>query len=217
MNEKLGLQFQISNALFPISNVQRLDGLREKLESLTVQEQENEVVRQRFGYFTVAMLIFIVDQITKYLATKHLDTGFIYGASMPVIDGVFHLTYVENAGIAWGLFADAGRGGKFVLGAISLIAATGIIVYAVRTPVSERWTHWGLTLILGGVLGNLTDRLYNGAVVDFLDFTIGSYKWPTFNIADMAISLGALILIIDALRSPSDDERPQPAQNLSHE
>jgi signal peptidase II len=114
------------------------------------------------------------------------------------------------------LFADAGRGGKFVLGAISVIAATGIIVYAVRTPVSERWTHWGLTLILGGVLGNLTDRINHGAVVDFLDFTIGSYKWPTFNIADMAISLGALILIVDALRSPPEEGRPQPTQSLSN-
>ncbi len=181
------------------------------MESLTVREREHNIVRQRFGYLVVAMLIFIVDQITKYLATQHLDTGLIYGASVPVIDGFFHLTYVENAGIAWGLFADAGRGGKFVLGAISLIAATGIIVYAVRTPVSERWTHWGLTLILGGVLGNLTDRIHNGAVVDFLDFTIGSYKWPTFNIADMAISVGALILIVDALRSPTEEGRPQPA------
>jgi signal peptidase II len=181
-----------------------------------MQGRGNQVVRQRFGYLLTAVAIFLIDQFTKYLATKHLATGFVYGESLPIIDGFFHLTYVENAGIAWGLFADAGRGGKFVLGAISVIAATGIIVYAVRTPVSERWTHWGLTLILGGVLGNLTDRINHGAVVDFLDFTIGSYKWPTFNIADMAISLGALILIVDALRSPPEEGRPQPTQSLSN-
>ncbi|MBI3949078.1 MAG: signal peptidase II [Acidobacteria bacterium] len=182
-----------------------------------MQERQSQVVRQRFSYLLAAIAIFVIDQFTKYLATRYLDTGLVYGESLPIINGFFHLTYVENAGIAWGLFADAGRGGKFVLGAISIIAATGIILYAVRTPVSERWTHWGLTLILGGVLGNLTDRLNHGAVVDFLDFTIGSYKWPTFNIADMAISLGALILIVDALRSSPEDSRPQPVQSLSNE
>lgn len=182
-----------------------------------MRQRENQVVKQRFGYLMAAIGIFLIDQFTKYLATTYLGTGSTYGQSVPLIDGFFHLTYVENAGIAWGLFADAGRGGKFVLGAISLIAATGIIVYAVRTPTSERWTHWGLTLILGGVLGNFTDRLNHGAVVDFLDFTLGSYKWPTFNIADMAISLGALILIVDALRSPPEGSRTRPAQSLPNE
>jgi signal peptidase II len=182
-----------------------------------MRQQENQVVRQRFGYLIAAMAIFLIDQFTKHVATAQLATGLSHGLSKPVIDGFFNLTYVENAGIAWGLFADTGQGGRVVLGAISLIAATGIIVYAVRTPTSERWTHWGLTLVLGGVLGNLTDRLMHGAVVDFLDFTIGWYKWPTFNIADMAISLGALILIVDALRSPSEESRAQPTPSLPSE
>jgi signal peptidase II len=182
-----------------------------------MQERESQMVKQRFGYLVAALVIFLIDQLTKYLATNYLASGFVYGDSVSVIDGFFRLTYVENAGIAWGLFADAGRGGKLVLGAISLIAATGIIVYAVRTPVSEHWTHWGLTLILGGVLGNLTDRLSRGAVVDFLDFTIVSYKWPTFNLADMAISIGAVILIVDALRSPPEERRAPPAPRLPPE
>lgn len=168
------------------------------------------MVKQRWGYLMAALVIFLLDQWTKSLATTYLALGSVTGGSVPVIEGIFRLTYVENAGIAWGLFAEAGRGGKWMLGAISLIAATGIIVYAVRTPVSERWTHWGLTLILGGVLGNLTDRLSRGAVVDFLDFTILSYKWPTFNIADMAISIGAVVLIVDALRSPAEERHAQP-------
>jgi len=182
-----------------------------------MQGPRSQIVKQRFGYLVAAMAIFALDQLTKYLATKYLASGFLYGDSVPVIGGFFHFTYVENAGIAWGLFAETGRGGKFVLGAISLIAATGIIVYAVRTPVSEHWTHWGLTLILGGVLGNLTDRLSRGVVVDFLDFIIVSYKWPTFNIADMAISIGAVILIVDALRSPPEERHAQPAPNLPNE
>ncbi|RMG47978.1 MAG: signal peptidase II [Acidobacteria bacterium] len=173
-------------------------------------------IKQRFGYLSAAVIIYLLDQLTKALATHYLpEAGYHQGVS--VIDGFFHLTYVENAGIAWGLFADAGTGGRLALGAISFIAATGIILYAVRTPVSERVTHWGLTLVLGGVLGNLTDRLVRGAVIDFLDFTIGSYRWPTFNIADMAISVGAAILILDALRSPKTERQAHPVEGLPSE
>jgi signal peptidase II len=167
-----------------------------------MMEKQNAQAKTRFKYLTGAALIFLIDQITKYLATR-----LHYHSSVSVIDGFFNLTYVENSGIAWGLFADAGAGGKWVLGAISLIAAAGIVIYAVRTPTSERLTQWGLTLVLGGVMGNLIDRIMRGAVVDFLDFTIGAYRWPTFNVADMAISLGAVILIVDALRSSPEEKR----------
>ncbi|HXF03821.1 MAG TPA: signal peptidase II [Blastocatellia bacterium] len=153
-------------------------------------------VKARFHYLILTLGVYLADQVTKRLAEALREHP-----SVPLIPDFFHLTYVENAGIAWGLFADAGHGGRLVLSLISLIAATGIAIYALRTPVNEKLTHWGLALVLGGVLGNLTDRLFRGAVVDFLDFTIGEFKWPTFNIADAAISIGALILIADALRS----------------
>lgn len=153
-------------------------------------------MKERLNYFTVAALIFLADQVSKYWATKLEDHPGIQ-----VVDGFFHLIYVENSGIAWGLFSDAGALGRVVLGVVSLVAAVGIFLYAVRTPPSERTTLWGLSLVLGGVLGNLTDRVLRGAVIDFLDFNLGSYKWPTFNLADMVISLGAIILIVDAIRA----------------
>ena len=156
-------------------------------------------MKERLNYFTVASLIFVLDQFSKSWASTLQNRP-----GVPVIDGFFHFSYVENAGIAWGLFSDAGLAGKVVLGAISVVAALGIFLYAIRTPPAERITLWGLSLVLGGVLGNLTDRVARGAVFDFLDFTIGNYKWPTFNLADLVISLGAVILIVDALRSAPD-------------
>jgi signal peptidase II len=152
-------------------------------------------------YFALALAIYAADQYTK-----HLATGLKHEPSLPIIPGLLHLTYVENAGIAWGLFADAGPDGRWVLSLISGIAALGIVLYALRTPLQERLTQWGLALVLGGVLGNLTDRLLRGAVVDFLDIFIGRYRWPTFNIADLVITTGALLLLADALR-PSPEAR----------
>ena len=156
-------------------------------------------MKDRLSYFTMAALIFLADQMSKYWASR-LENH----PGIPVIDGLFHFSYVENSGIAWGLFSEAGALGRVVLGTISLLAAVGIFLYAVRTPLSERTTLWGLSFVLGGVLGNLTDRVMRGAVIDFLDFNLGSYKWPTFNLADIVISLGAIVLIIDALRSTPD-------------
>jgi signal peptidase II len=151
--------------------------------------------------------IYVIDQVTKHLATALENRP-----DQMVIPGFFHLTYATNPGIAWGLFADAGEGGRYILSLISLIAATGIAVYALRTPVNEKLTHCGLALVLGGVLGNLTDRIFRGFVIDFLDFTVANYKWPTFNIADMVITIGALILITDALRSTPEPSTEQQAE-----
>jgi len=156
---------------------------------------------RRPHYFALSLAIYAADQYTK-----HLATGLKHEPSLPVIPGLLHLTYVENAGIAWGLFADAGSDGRWILSLISLIAALGIALYAIRTPLQERLTQWGLALVLGGVLGNLTDRLFRGAVVDFLDLFIGHYRWPTFNLADVVITAGALLLLADALR-PSSETR----------
>lgn len=158
---------------------------------------------KRHHYFALSGGLYLADQYTK-----HLATGLKHEPSLPVIPGLLHLTYVENTGIAWGLLADVGADGRWLLTFISAIAALGIALYALHTPPQERLAQWGMALVLGGVLGNLTDRLFRGAVVDFLDLFIGRYRWPTFNLADLVITLGALLLLADALR-PSPELRPQ--------
>ncbi len=132
----------------------------------------------------MAIPILILDQTTKYLVSIRL----LEGETIPVINGVFHITLVHNKGIAFGLFQASS--GIFV--AISIMV-TSFIIY-----LNYRWLEKGgavpciFGLIVGGAVGNLIDRFRFGHVVDFLDFRI----WPVFNVADSAISIGTIILII---------------------
>ena len=138
----------------------------------------------------ILVLILVLDQATKYLASINL----LEGETIPVINGIFHITLVHNRGAAFGLFQA--YSGVFVV--LSIIVAS-LILY-----LNYRWVNKGtlvtcvLALIVGGAIGNLIDRLRLGYVVDFLDFRV----WPVFNIADSAISIGTIILIIYIIKKP---------------
>lgn len=138
----------------------------------------------------ILVLILVLDQATKYLASINL----LEGQTIPVINGIFHITLVHNRGAAFGLFQA--HSGVFVV--LSIIVAS-LILY-----INYRWVNKGtlvtcvLALIVGGAIGNLIDRLRLGYVVDFLDFRI----WPVFNVADSAISIGTIVLIIYIVKKP---------------
>lgn len=125
-----------------------------------------------------------MDQLTKALA----QTLLVPGASHPVIPNIFHLTFVENQGIAFGLFQGADR----ILLVIITISIMVLVAIGFRTPSAQTGTHTGIGLILGGALGNWIDRIRIGAVIDFLDFRI----WPVFNLADTAITIGIGIFLL---------------------
>jgi len=136
----------------------------------------------------------VADQLTKHV----ILSSFTPGQSLPVIPSVLHLTYIQNTGAAFGLF----RGMTAILAVLSFIAAAWIV----RELRVGRMRHdariWALALVLGGAAGNLIDRIVYGYVVDFIDLLI----WPVFNVADSAITLGVLWLLIPALlqrRRPS--------------
>ncbi|MCG3204733.1 MAG: Lipoprotein signal peptidase [Elusimicrobia bacterium] len=112
----------------------------------------------------------------------------------------FSLTHVENTGIAFGLFQ--GRNLFFLV--LGLSVMTGLIIYAVRLRHEDRFTSLVLAGVLGGALGNLLDRIFYGAVTDFLDFYWGSHHWPSFNVADSTICVGMVLLAYKAFqKSPS--------------
>lgn len=115
---------------------------------------------------------------------------------MPLVPGIFHLTLVENTGVAFGLFR--GQGLAVTLATLAVLGGLGWS--ALRSPRQRerpgRWTVLGLGLILGGALGNLIDRARLGAVVDFLDFRV----WPVFNVADSCITVGAALVALQLLR-----------------
>ena len=138
-------------------------------------------------FFSIAAAVVLADQVTKGLVAQK----FLLNENLEVIPGFFNLTYVRNAGGAFGLLAGEAsklRTGLFL--AVSF-AALGIILYLyTRIPPGRKWLDTGLAMTFGGALGNFVDRVRFGEVVDFLDFHVGSVHWPAFNVADSAISVG---------------------------
>ena len=144
----------------------------------------------------LAAALFLLDQGAKWLVAGSLRLGEVRS----VIPGLFNLTHLQNRGAAFGLFADSDSPAvRAVLIAFS-VAALLLVLFLLWRGVSSRWTGWGLGLILGGALGNLLDRVRAGSVVDFLDFHLAGYHWPAFNLADSAVVIGALLLMIEVLR-----------------
>ena len=149
---------------------------------------------QRWGILLgVGLVIVVLDQITKTLImhTMHLHE------SIPIIAEFFSLTYIRNPGAAFGMFATTNSAFRlifFVGTSIFALGLLGTIFY--RMHQADVWGQLSVSGIFGGAIGNLIDRLQYGEVVDFLDFYIGGYHWPAFNVADSAISVGVVSLLI---------------------
>ena len=140
------------------------------------------------GFTVIALL----DQITKQLVRQNFE---LY-ESMPIIDGLFNLTYITNPGAAFGLFAELDSVWVNRIFILITFAALPFVVYLYREVEShERRLAASLILVGGGALGNLIDRLTVGPVTDFLDIYIGRYHWPAFNVADSCITIGVVIMI----------------------
>ncbi len=154
-------------------------------------------------HFLLALLVWLLDQWTKSLVRGHISLH----ESVSVVPGFFRITHVQNRGAAFGLFADSPSQWKVaVLILFSCVALLVVSRLLWKNSHSLSATGVALALILGGAVGNLWDRLRDGFVVDYLDFHLGSYHWPAFNVADSAIVVGALILIAELLFSPSSKE-----------
>ncbi len=156
-----------------------------------------EARRFKAGMLTLALWVLAADQWSKWAVERWLDPT----ARVEVVPGAFNLIHVANTGIAFGLFPARGQLlGTLILTALSLLALTVVASYYRRTPATERSLLASLSLILGGALGNLVDRVMKGSVTDFLDVYLGSYHWPTFNVADSAITVGITLLAVETLR-----------------
>ncbi|MBI1748026.1 MAG: signal peptidase II [Acidobacteria bacterium] len=154
-------------------------------------------------YLLVSSVIFLTDTLTKFLVVGQL----VLHESVEIIPRLFSLTYVQNSGVAFGLLRNADWGGKLpVLCSVALLAAGVIIYYASKVSLRHRMLHWALALVLGGILGNLLDRLVHGYVIDFIDLYVFDFHWPTFNVADSAITIGVILLMLDTLRKPTEME-----------
>jgi signal peptidase II len=144
-------------------------------------------------FAAVAILVVVLDQISKAMVLRWIPLF----DSIVVIPGFFNLTHVHNPGGAFGFLAKNGAFWRHWLFLGASFFALGILLYFYhRTPRSLPWLSFSLALIFGGAIGNLVDRLRFGEVVDFLDVYISHHHWPTFNVADSAVSVGIVIFII---------------------
>lgn len=153
-------------------------------------------------HFLIALLVIALDRLTKWTIAYKLSLH----DGIQVIPGFFRIIHTENAGAAFGIFADSPSPWK--VGLLILFSVIALLVVSAllwKNSHTLTTTGVGLALILGGAVGNLWDRLLSGHVVDFLLFYIGHYQWPAFNVADSAIVVGAGLLVFEILftKSPS--------------
>lgn len=144
----------------------------------------------------IAVAVVLADRFTKQLVAR----GIALHDSIAVVPGLFRLTHLQNRGAAFGLFDDSPNQWKITLLVVFSVAALVVVAAMLwKSGQSLNPTGVGLSLVLGGALGNLWDRLVSHHVIDFLDVYVGSYHWPAFNVADSAIVVGAFLLVIDIL------------------
>lgn len=142
----------------------------------------------------LSVVVIALDQATKVAAEIWLQ----YQDPVPVLP-FFNLMLSYNTGAAFSFLADAGGWQRWFFVLLALGVSAVIVFWLSRLPPAQRWVAVALSLVLGGAIGNVIDRLAYGHVIDFLDFFVGQWHWPTFNIADSAITIGVAVLLIDGL------------------
>lgn len=154
-------------------------------------------MRSWWHWLAISAVVIVLDQITKQWVSQSLEVQDV----IPVTS-YFNLVLAHNAGAAFSFLAGAGGWQRGFFSLIAMVAAV-VIVHLLRKHYGEKLFSLALVLILGGALGNLIDRVLFGHVIDFLDFYVQAWHWPAFNVADMAITGGAGLLIWDSLKKPA--------------
>ena len=151
----------------------------------------------RLKAYSVALSVIALDRLSKWLVETYVSAM----DTLRVIPGFFDIVHSENRGVAFGIFNDSTSEWRTaLLIVLSLAAVVFVSAMLWRPDRLDRWSFWGLSLILGGAAGNVFDRILWGRVTDFLDFYVGTYHWHTFNNADSAIVIGSGLLLVDLLR-----------------
>ena len=156
----------------------------------------NSRIPWRIGYLVASLGVYLLDQSTKAWAVRRLRLQ-----DVTIIRGLLDLTYAENPGIAFGQLQEGGSFGRWFFVVLAVLAAIAVLFYFLRTPRNDDRVLGACALLLAGITGNLTDRARLGYVIDFIVLHAGDYHWPTFNIADASITVGALLLAYDLIFS----------------
>ena len=161
-------------------------------------------MKRDYLLFTLpALLVVLLDQASKWAIAARFDLYQVH----TVIPGFFNLVLVRNQGMAFGILGQSrSHIAAYLLLAATLAAILVIVFFFWRARKGQRWLTVGLSLILGGAVGNLADRIRLGFVIDFLDFFIKGYHWPAFNLADSAVTIGTLWLLLNLVLGKSLSE-----------
>ncbi|WP_374601923.1 signal peptidase II [Arenimonas sp.] len=150
------------------------------------------------SWLGLSAVLVAVDQWSKWLAVSRLE----YGNPVPFIDGFWNWTLVHNYGAAFSFLSSAGGWQRWFFTALAIVISTGLVVWLARTPRSDWRSALPFALIIAGAIGNVIDRIRYGYVVDFVDWYVGTWHWPAFNVADSAIVVGAALLVVLSFKSP---------------
>ena len=154
-------------------------------------------------HILIAAVVVLLDRLTKTLVAQRITLH----DSIDVVPGLFRLTHVQNQGAAFGLFSDSTWEWKLAMLILFSLAALAVVSALLwKNGNALNATAIALSLVFGGALGNLWDRVVSGRVVDFLDFYLGPHHWPAFNIADSAIVVGALLLLSEIFLAPQEEK-----------
>jgi signal peptidase II len=158
-------------------------------------------------YYLITLLVLIFDHLTKWVVRTNMDSR----DPIDIIPNYLCISYVRNSGVAFGLFAGIQSAWKpYVLAAMAVVAVIVILIYSSRMPLNRTLLQLALAITMGGILGNFSDRIMHGFVVDFIEFHVNeSFHWPTFNVADSAITIGIALLLIDTVKNPEMEEELQ--------
>lgn len=149
-------------------------------------------MKHRSFYFLLILVLLIVDQITKAIVFQKV--AFL--SSQSIIPGFFNITHIHNRGAIFGFFSQSdSQLLHIVLMLATLVALALVVYYFFMIPTAEKLTKISLSLILAGALGNLIDRVFRGYVIDFLDLYVKKWHWPSFNVADSCVTIGAFLLV----------------------
>ena len=154
-------------------------------------------------HILIAALVVLLDRLSKWLVAQKITLH----DSVDIVPGLFRLTHVQNQGAAFWLFSDSPWQWKAALLILFSVAALAVVSALLwKNGNAMNATAVALSLVFGGALGNLWDRVAAGRVIDFLDFYVGSHHWPAFNVADSAIVVGALLLLSEIFLAPQEEK-----------
>ena len=158
-----------------------------------------KTVYWKIGYLAAAFGVYLIDQASKAWAQSALapKSSLLFGKEITVIPNFLNFIYAINTGVAFSQFSDGGESGRWILSALAGAAAVAVLYYFWRVPRDNDRVLGACALLLAGIVGNLTDRARLGYVIDFIDVQFGDWHYPTFNVADSAICIGAGLLILD--------------------